>query len=187
MSYMKSIHKEKDTRDYNLSCLNQLKMPNKIKHEVLRVWCQLCQYWAQNKADLAKPTNNMANISLVISQCEYKNRDNANLNHHVKVEHGDIVYHCDQCDYEAKTRRLVGRHNKAKQDVVFPSLTFLCVNSSQLNCRACSLQVLGGIGLKLFNLLSLTRKSSTLLLAGFFKLWWTFFNTYVMFEGKCWI
>ena len=91
----------------------------------------------------------MANISLVISQCEYKNRDNANLNHHVKVEHGDIVYHCDQCDYEAKTRRLVGRHNKAKQDVVFPSLTFLCVNSSQLNCRACSLQVLGGIGLTL--------------------------------------
>ena len=67
----------------------------------------------------------MANISLVISQCEYKNRDNANLNHHVKVEHGDIVYHCDQCDYEAKTRRLVGRHYKAKHDLVFPSLS-LC-------------------------------------------------------------
>ena len=100
-------------------------MHYKIKHEGVRVRCQLCQYGAQNKADLAKQTNNMANISFAISQCEYKNRDNVNLNHHVKVEHGDIVYYFDQCDYEAKTRRLVGRHNKAKHDLVFPSLS-LC-------------------------------------------------------------
>ena len=113
------------TRDYNLSCLNQLKMHHTIKHEWVRVSCQLCQYGAQNKAELAKQTNNMANISFAISQCEYKNRDNVNLNHHVKVEHGDIVYYFDQCDYEAKTRRLVGRHNKAKHDLVFPSLS-LC-------------------------------------------------------------
>ena len=61
------------TCDYKLSCSNQPKMHHKIKHEGLRAWCQLCYYGAQNKADLAKQTNDMANISLVISQCDDKN------------------------------------------------------------------------------------------------------------------
>ena len=61
-------------------------MHHKIKHEGLRAWCQLCYYGAQNKADLAKQTNDMANISFVISQCDNKNRDKAYLNHHVKVK-----------------------------------------------------------------------------------------------------
>ena len=74
----------------------------------------------------------MANISLVISQCDNKNRDKAYLNHHVKVEHGDIAYHCDQCDYETETRRLVGRHNKAKHDVVLPSLSLCELKSVKL-------------------------------------------------------
>ena len=89
----------------------------KVKHEGIRVICQLCEAKFVSMANLKVHTRNIHDdVRHPCNQCDYSATQIQGLCGHQKVKHQGLRYECDLCEFTSTDKSYIQLHKETKHE-----------------------------------------------------------------------